>query len=179
MPLPIPPARRVNWWAVALAVGIVAALTPSILNFQRQRALTPERRNRRMPELAGISESKAEGLFGKPLSVHDYSLSYGTFAGPRVGLKHYYLFRSADYQAHVKDAETVWGFPQYSTIREIIWKLPDSYLTIWLHEPRAEMSLGDGDTIDLTLPSVAAGDWVALDNYRVGLERALPPKDVH
>jgi hypothetical protein len=164
---------------VGLAIAIAAALAPSILEFQKERVLTPEKRSRRMPELTGITESAAEKRFGKPMSVHDYSLSYGTFAGPRIGQKHYYLFKWADYQEHVKDAETVWGFPQYSAIREIIWKLPDSYLTIWLHEPRAEMSLGDGDTIDLTLPTASSGDWVALDNYRVGLERALPPKDVH
>ena len=45
----------------------------------------------------------------------------------------------------MKEAETTWTYPQYSTIREMIWRQQDSYLTIWLHEPRAEIDLGAND----------------------------------
>ena len=65
----------------------------------------------------------------------------------------------------------MWRYPQYSTIRELIWKLPESFLTVWFHEPRAEVDLGkvgpDGQA-DIELPDTVAGDWVALDNYRLG-----------
>jgi hypothetical protein len=163
-PQPFRPARLV---AIGLALVALVALGPSMLEHGKVRVVPPEKRAWRMPDVAGRTESDLIGEFGAPLSTKDYSLQEGSFAGPEVGLKHYYLFQARDYAGRLKDAPMSWTFPRYTTIRELIWKLPDSYLTVWLHEPRAEVSL-EKDTIDLTLPATAPNEWVALDDYRVG-----------
>ena len=102
---------------------------------------------------------------------HDFSLNDGSVLGPEIGQKKFVSPQAPDYAKRFEDAETVWRYPQYSAIREMIWKLPESYLTIWFHEPRAELDLGnvkpDGE-VDIELPDTSKGDWAALDNYRLG-----------
>ncbi len=166
---PAPPRQphRLNLVALGLALVTVIALVPAILDFQKSRIVPPEKRSWRMIDILGQTQAELEKRFGAPVSTKDYSLSAGSFAGHSIGLKHYYAMTAPGYADLMKDAPVTWTFPQYSTIREIIWKLPDSYLTVWLHEPRAEVSL-NGDMVDLTLPKTAPGQWVALDNYRVG-----------
>ena len=184
--LPIePPRRRFNRTAVYLAVAIAAATLPFTLHYQQKRIGVmhpPPPTNYAvsssqgpLPELYNITDKQATARFGTPVETHDYSLSYGSFAGPYNGLKHYYRFKDPDYAQHMQGAETTWTYPQYATIREMIWRQQDSYLTVWLHEPRAEINLA-GDDAEVTLPDTSAGDWVALDNYRVGkgLLRAEP-----
>jgi hypothetical protein len=124
-----------------------------------------------MPDLIGQTQDELSGHFGAPLSTKDYPLTEGSFAGPETGLKHYYLFKDPGYAAHMKAAPAKWIYPQYAAIRELIWQLPDSYLTVWLHEPHGAANLA-GDSIEITLPQTPPGAWVALDDYRVG-------KDLH
>ncbi len=153
--------------AAGLAIVTAIAFAPSVFKHGEQRAVPPEKSSWRMEDVIGRTQSELVERFGAPISTKDYSLAEGTFAGPEIGLKHYYLLKTPGYAARVKDAPAKWTFPQYTAIREMIWKLPDSYLTVWLHEPRGEASLSQ-DTIDLTLPATAPGAWVALDDYRVG-----------
>ena len=174
---PEPPRSRYNRKAIYLAVVIAAVTLPFTLRYQRERvgtmkatppvSSTTAETQGPLPELYNLTDKQAKSRFGEPVETHDYSLNYGTFAGPYNGLKHYYRFNDPDYAKHVEGAETVWAYPQYSTIREMIWRQADSYLTVWLHEPRAEIDLTGKDG-DIALPSTAGGDWVALDNYRVG-----------
>ena len=173
-----PPRRRYNRTAVYLAVVIAAVMLPFTLHYQKQRLgvmKTPPPSSNfatantqgPLPELYNITDRQAEERFGPPVESRDYPLNYGSFAGPYNGLKHYYRFSDPDYEKHMKEAETTWTYPQYSTIREMIWRQQDSYLTVWLHEPRAEINLGGNDA-EITLPDTSSGGWVALDNYRVG-----------
>jgi hypothetical protein len=181
IPTAPPPPRRFNpYVALLLGLATVIALVPSLLPRREQArpAVPLEKRAWQMPELVGRTQSELIGRFGTPLSTKDYSLLEGSFAGPDIGLKHYYLLKNPGYAARLKDAPKAWTFPQYTTIRELIWKLPDSYLTVWLHEPRTEASL-EKDTIDLTLPSTAPGEWVALDDYRIGQDLLAKPLAAH
>ncbi len=177
-PLPaLPPRPRYNRTAVYLAVVIAAVTLPFTLHYQTKRVgvmNTPPPSNFAvsssqgpLPELYNITDHQARERFGVPVESRDYSLNYGSFAGPYNGLKHYYRFSDPDYDKHMKEAETTWTYPQYSTIREMIWRQQDSYLTVWLHEPRAEIDLSGKDG-EIVLPDTSAGEWVALDNYRVG-----------
>ena len=184
-----PPRRRFNRTAVYLAVAIAAATLPFTLHYQQKRVgvmNTPPPSNFAtansqgpLPELYNLTDKQATARFGAPVETHDYPLNVGSFAGPYNGLKHYYRFTDPDYEKHMQGAETTWTFPQYSVIREMIWRQQDSYLTVWLHEPRAEVELG-ADDAEVTLPSTGSGEWVALDNYRVGkgllkAEPTFPP----
>ena len=173
---PEPPRRRFNRVAVYLAVAIAVVMLPFTLHYQRERAALPKpppanfataNSQGPLPELYNITDRQARERFGAPVETRDYPLSVGSFAGPYNGLKHYYRFTDPDYEQHMKGAETTWTFPQYSVIREMIWRQQDSYLTVWLHEPRAEIELGASDA-EVTLPTTGSGEWVALDNYRVG-----------
>ena len=93
-------------------------------------------------------------------------------AGPEVGQKKYWPLKSPDYAKHDGGRRrSLWRYPQYSTIREMIWKLPDSFLTIWFHEPRAEIDLsavGPDGQASITLPDTSHGDWESIDNFRLG-----------
>jgi hypothetical protein len=162
-----PPPRRLNPAAILIGLATLIALGPSILKHQREHEVpSAAQRAWRMPEIVGQTQSDLVGRFGPPLSTKDYSLLEGSFAGPEVGLKHYYVLKDRGYAAHLKDVPETWTYPQYTTIREMIWQLPDSYLTVWLHEPRAEVSLA-ADTMEFTLPSTDPNEWVALDDYRI------------
>ena len=169
-PAPAPP-KRFNAIGIVLAFVIAAVLLPYTMRFQRDRFGPITKKAYRMTGLDGITEMQAVSRFGTPLVKHDFQMSEGVVAGPEVGQKRYYPLRSPDLAEHLKDAETVWKYPQYSTVREMIWKLPDSFLTIWFHEPRAEIDLGatgpDGSA-SITLPDTSHGDWEAIDNFRLG-----------
>ena len=174
-----PPRPRYNRTAVYLAVVIAAVMVPFTLHYQQKRfelLKPPPKVNSTvsgtqgpLPELYNITDRKAKERFGEPVETRDYPLTYGSFAGPYNGLKHYYRFSDPDYDQRMKEAETKWTYPQYTTIREMIWRQQDSYLTVWLAEPRAEITLGKDDA-EVTLPDTSSGEWVALDNYRVGKE---------
>jgi hypothetical protein len=167
-----PPRRRFRWLGAALAAAIALAMLPITFRYQRERLPGPEKRAQRMSELLNITQAQAIERFGKPLSAKDFSLQDGSFVGPRLGLKHFVPLDTPDYARRFQEKGAVaWTFPQFSVVREIIWKLPDSYLTIWLHQPRAEIHFQDG-AADLTLPPSAPGEWVALDNYRIGKDLA-------
>ena len=69
----------------------------------------------------------------------------------------------------------MWTFPQYQVIREVVWQFPDSYLTMWMREPRAEIDIADNPGL-VELPTAPdGGDWVVIDNYRVGKELFKTP----
>lgn len=174
-PAPLRPPRRLNLVAAGLALVVLISLAPAIFDFQKSRILPPAQRSWRMPDILGSTQSELVGRFGAPMSTKDFSLQEGSFAGHSMGLKHFYPLKTPGYAQLLKDAPVTWTFPQYSTIREVIWKLPDSYLTVWLHEPRAEVNLA-GDAIDMTLPKSPPGEWVALDNYRVGKDLVAQPR---
>ena len=166
LPAAIPP-RRYNRTGLYLAIFVALACVPFTLKFQAKRAPHMENRRWQMLNLYGVTSTDAVKRYGPPAQTRDYSLEGGSiFAGPKVGLKHLYRKDSPDYAKHLEDP-VVWQYPEYSTIREMIWKLPDSYLTVWLHEPRAVIDL-NGDNSQIFLPNTAAGDWVSLDNYRIG-----------
>ena len=148
-----------------MAIVIAAACIPFTLKFQAKHSPDMSTRRWQMLNLQGITATEAVRRYGPPTVTHDYSLEAGSFAGPVRGWKHFYRLDSPELAEHSKDP-VVWSYPNYSTIREMIWKLPDSYLTMWLHEPRAVINL-DGDSSEVLLPK-SGGDWVALDNYRVG-----------
>ena len=90
----------------------------------------------------------------------------GAFAGPAVGMKRFYRAGSPGYDEALK-SPVVWKWPNYSMIREMSWKLPDSYLVVWLHEPRAVIDL-EGDQSEIFLPDPSKGEWMSIDDYRVG-----------
>ena len=171
-PLPPPgPRKRFNAIGIMLAFVIAAVTLPYTMKFQRDRFGPITKKAYRMTGLDDLTEMQAVSRFGTPLARHDFSMTEGSVAGPEVGQKRYYSLKASDYAEHTKDAETVWKYPQYSTIREMIWKLPDSFLTIWFHEPRAEIDLSATDaqgSASITLPDTSKGDWVALDNFRLG-----------
>ena len=173
-PLPmVAPPRGYNRGGLYLAVFIAALCIPFTLKFQLHHTPNMEGKRWQMLNLMGVTSTEAVKKFGPPAVTHDYSLSDGVFAGPEVGLKHFYRAGSTGYDEAL-NSPVVWKWPNYSTIREMIWKLPDSYLTVWLHEPRAEISL-DGDQSQILLPDTSKSDWVALDNSRIGNELIKPP----
>ena len=173
-PLPPPaPRKRFNAIGIMLAFVIAAVMLPYTLKFQRDRFGPITKKAYRMTGLDGITEMQAVSRFGTPLAKHDFSMSEGVVAGPEVGQKRFFARKTPDFAERIKDAPVVWRYPQYSTIRELIWKLPDSFLTIWFHEPRAEIDLSatgpDGEA-SISLPDTSHGDWEALDNFRLGNE---------
>ncbi len=171
-PIPPPPTRkRFNAIGIMLAFVIAAVLLPYTMKFQRDRFGPITKKAYRMAGLEGITEMQAVSRFGPPLVKHDFAMSEGVVAGPDVGQKKFWPLKTPDLADKLKEAGVVWRYPEYSTIREMIWKLPDSYLTIWFHEPRAEIDLSatgpDGEA-SISLPDTSHGDWVELDNYRLG-----------
>ncbi len=170
--LPTAPRPRYNRMAIYIAVAIVAVTLPFTLKFQSQRIASTANKQWRMLALQDTTAAEAIKRFGPPTQLRDYSLAEGSFAGPTLGLKHFYRENSPDYAERLK-APVVWKFPEYSMIREMIWKLPDSSLTVWLHVPRGEITL-TGDDTQIYLPPTADGEWVVLDNYRVGNDLLKP-----
>lgn len=155
---------------IIAAVVVVAALAP--ITFQYQNAKIPPIRQRawRMNELQHITEPQALERFGQPVSARDFQMTDGSFIGPRIGQKRYIPLNAPDYNERLREPGTVsMQYPQFTVIRELIWKLPDSYLTLWLFQPRAEIDFA-GDHADMRLPNSAPGVWAAVDNYRVGLD---------
>jgi hypothetical protein len=169
----IPPAPPRPFNAVKLLVIVAVLVGAGLFMVLSRRQPAPpsaqpaSQQQWQMPELIGQTQDALIARFGAPLSTKDYPLSEGSFAGPEIGLKHYYVFKSPGYAARLKGAPMKWSYPQYTTIRELIWQLPDSYLTVWLDEPHGSANL-DGDSIEITLPKAPPGAWVALDDYRVG-----------
>ena len=155
-----PPKRRFNRFAIYLALGVALIFIPLTLQFQNHRAReirsarekahptpapTPpsveevgdqsvpaELRQWHMQGVDGITESQARKRFATPILTRDYNVTYGAFLGPKYGLKHYYLNNSPGFEQRAKAAQVEWNFPQYSTVREMIWKLRES-----LHHPLA------------------------------------------
>ena len=170
-PRPLPnviPPRSYNRVGLYLAFAIAAACIPFTLKFQQKHEPNMANRRWQMLNLYGVTGTEAVKRFGPPTKTRDFSLTEGSiFAGQKVGFKKFYLPGSPEYNQHVNDP-VVWKFPQYSMIREMTWKLPDSLLTVWLHEPRAILDLSGGEDTQIYLPSTADGEWVALDNYRLG-----------
>ncbi len=197
---PEPPRRRFNRLAIFLAIGIALLFIPLTLHYQQERvrelharhvptptptpaksieeagdqSVPAELRQWHMDDVDGMTESQALKRFGNPLLSREYNVTYGAFLGPKFGLKHYHLTNAPDYAQLEKDAQKVWNFPQYATIREMIFKMHESYLTLWMYEPRVEVSIKDG-TADALFPRTKAGEWVVLDNYRVGQDLVRNP----
>ena len=199
---PDPPKRRHNRFAIYVALGVALIFIPLTLQFQNRRAQeirrtreaahptptpTPpsveevgdqsqpaELRQWHMQGVDGITESQARKRFGNPILTRDYNVTYGAFLGPKYGLKHYYLNNSPGFEQRAKDAQVEWNFPQYSTVREIIWKLRESYITLWLGQPLREVNI-QGDTANAIFPPTAPGEWVVLDHYRVGQDLVKAP----
>ena len=180
-PLPPPgPRKRFSAIGIMLAFIIAAVTLPYTMKFQRDRFGPITKKAYRMTGLDGITEMQAVSRFGPPLVKHDFSMTEGSVVGPAVGQKKFVALKAPDYEARVKEAEVVWRYPQYSTVREMIWKLPDSFLTIWFHEPRAEIDLSatgpDGEA-SISLPDTSHGDWITLDNYRLGNDLVKEKKE--
>ena len=123
------------------------------------------------------TEKQVLARFGPPYLSRNFNMNDGAFVGPLVGQKRFVYNNAPDFEARVKDAEAVWSYPQFNVIREIVWQLPDSYLTVWMREPRAEIDLTDPNGV-VALPTApeGGGDWVVIDNYRAGkdLVRTAP-----
>ncbi len=190
LPMDAPePRRRFNRVGIALALVIGLGSIPFTYQFQKNRVTRKsvpgektdyevpiEKRQFKMKHLEDLTEKQATARFGAPYIARNFNLSDGAFAGPAVGLKRFYAKTLPDYEKRLKDAEVVWTFPQYMTIREVIWQFPDSYLTVWMREPRAEIDLGDNPGV-VALPTAPdeGGDWVVIDNFRVGIDLIKPP----
>lgn len=183
------PRRRFNRVGIALAILIGLGTIPFTIQFQRSRVapkttgkyktdydIPLEKRQWRMHGLVDNTEKQTIERFGPPYIARNYNMSDGAFAGPTVGLKRFYPKTSPDYAARTRDAEAVWEFPEYAVIREVIWQLPDSYLTVWMREPRAEIDISD-DKGGVSLPAApeGGGDWVVIDNFRVGKDLVKTP----
>ena len=164
--------HKLNTWAIALALVAAVAFVPWQIRYQTKRLEDMGKRAWTMGNLLNITQDKAVARFGQPVAKREYSLQRGSFVGPRHGNKKFYLLDAPDYQQQLEVPGAIaWTYPQFSTVREMVWKLPDSYLTIWFHQPRAEIDLsGEGE---ITLPVFKEGDWVALDNFRVGKDIAV------
>ena len=196
---PPEPPKRNRRLAIYLAFGVALVFIPLTLQYQNHRAqqirarrevahptptptveetgdqsLPAEERQWHMQGVDGITESQARRRFGKPIFTRDYNLSYGAFLGPKFGLKHYFLQNSPGFEQREKDAQVEWKFPQYATVREIIWKLHESYITLWLGQPLREVDI-QGDTASAVFAANAPGQWVVLDNYRVGQDLVKNP----
>ncbi len=171
-PLPPPaPRKRINAIGILLAFVVAAVVFPYTMKFQRDRFGPITKKAYRMTGLDGITEMQAVSRFGPPLVKHDFSMTEGAVLGPEVGQKRYVLLKAPDFVKQAADAAVAWRYPQYSTIREMIWKLPDSFLTIWFHEPRGEIDLsavGPDGQASISLPDTSHGDWEAIDNFRLG-----------
>ncbi len=167
---PTPPRRRFKPLVILAAVAVVAALVPITFKYQAAKIPPISQRAWRMNELQNYTEPQAIERFGKPIVRRDFQMTEGTFIGPRIGQKQFVPLDAPDYAARLKaPGAVVMQFPQFTVIRELIWQLPDSYLTIWMFQPRAEIDFR-GDYADMRLPKSAPGVWVAVDNYRVGLD---------
>ena len=190
LPMDAPaPRRRLNRLGIALALVIGLGSIPFTYEFQKNRVtrkdttgektnyeIPIEKRQYRMKHLEGLTDQQAIARFGPPYIARNYNMNDGAFAGPAVGLKHFYLKTLPDYEARTKDAEVVWTYPQYSIIRELIWQFPDGYLTVWMREPRAEIDLGDNPgAVELPTAPPEGGDWVVIDNFRVGKDFVKAP----
>lgn len=159
---------------IIAAVIVAAALVP--ITFQYQKARVPPVRQRAwfMSELRNTTEPEALKRFGPPVVARDFDLRGGSIIGPRVGPKRFVPLDAPDYERRLREPGTVsMQYPQFTTVRQLVWRLPDSFLTLWLFQPRAEMDV-EGDYADLRLPKSAPGVWAAVDNYRVGLDLVSP-----
>lgn len=171
---PAPRRRAFKPLVIVAAVVVVAALVP--ITFQYQKARVPPARARAwfMTELRNTTEPEALKRFGQPVVARDFDLKGGSIIGPRVGPKRFVPLDAADYEQRLREPGTVsMQYPQFTTVRQLVWRLPDSFLTVWFFQPRAEMDF-QGDYADLRLPKSAPGVWAALDNYRVGLDLVSP-----
>ncbi len=173
--------RRFSRVGIILALVVCLGTIPFTYRFQMNRAahrspvsektdydIPMEKRQFRMKHLEGITDKQAIARFGAPAVARNYNMQDGAFIGPAVGLKHFYSKKQPDYEARTKEAEAVWTFPQYQVIRELIWQFPDSYLTVWMREPRAEIDIADHPGLVELPVAPDGGDWVVIDNFRVG-----------
>lgn len=189
LPLDAPePKRRFNRLGIILALVICVGTIPFTYQFQKNRfapkstdqktnyEIPPEQRQWRMKHLEGLTEKQATDRFGTPYVSRNFNMSDGSFAGPAVGLKRFYRKTLPEYETLTKDAEALWSFPQYVVIRELVWQFPDSYLYIWMREPRAEIDISDDSGI-VALPTAPddGGDWVVIDNFRLGKDLVKAP----
>lgn len=165
--------RSLNILGVIIAVAAAVMLVPAIYRHQLERIPPVRERTSRMYDLVGITQNKAIERFGQPNAQKEYQLIKGSVLGPLLGQKNYVPLDSPDYAKRAAGAKVLWSYPAYSAVRELTWQLPDSYLTIWFQEPRGEVSLGD-DSATLTLPTTGPGEWVALDNFRLGKDLVAP-----
>ena len=195
LPMEAPaPKRRFNRVGIAIALVVCLGSIPFTYAFQKRRVtdqhdtklksqqskkpeVPAERQQWRMRGLDDNTEKQVLARFGPPYLARNYNMSDGAFVGPFAGQKRFVYNNAADFETRTKDAEAVWTAPQFNVIREIVWQLPDSYLTVWMREPRAEIDLTDPSGV-VALPTAPEGssDWVVIDNYRVGKElvRAAP-----
>ena len=180
--------RRFNRVGIALAVLICLGTLPFTIQFQKNKLarrdpadiktnyeVPIEQRQFKMKHLEGLTDKQAVARFGPPFIARNYNMNDGAFAGPAVGQKHFYPKTLPDYAARTKDSEAVWTFPQYQVIRELVWQFPDSYLTVWMREPRAEIDIADNPGL-VELPTAPdGGDWVVIDNFRIGRDLIKAP----
>ncbi len=190
LPMDAPePKRRINRIGIALALVVCIGTIPFTYQFQKNRVTRKdtthdktdyevpiEQRQFRMKHLEGLTEKQATTRFGTPFLSRNFNMSDGSFAGPAVGMKHFYPKTLPNFEALTKDAEAVWAFPQYQVIREVIWRFDDSYLTVWMREPRAEIDISDNaGLVELPAAPEGGGDWVVIDNFRVGKDLVKTP----
>ncbi len=187
LPMDAPaPKRRLNRLGIGLALVICLGSIPFTYSFQQRRIaaqreaklksphsknfdIPPEKQQWRQRGLDDNTEKQVTARFGRPFFAHNYNMTDGAFVGPAVGQKHFVPNSAPDFEARTKDAEAIWTYPQFNVIRELVWKLPDSYLTVWMREPRAEIDLTDpSSTVALPADPEGGGDWVVIDNIRVG-----------
>ena len=195
LPMDAPaPKRRFNRVGIGLALVVCLGSIPFTYSFQQRRVaaqhdaklknqqtknleIPPEKQQWRQRGLDDNTEKQVIARFGPPFIARNYNMTDGAFVGPLVGQKRFVLNSAPDFEARTKDAEAIWTYPQFNVIRELVWKLPDSYLTVWMSEPRAEIDLTDpNSTVALPTPPEGGGDWVVIDNIRVGkdLVKAAP-----
>ena len=165
--------RGINVLGVVIAVAAGIMLVPAIYRHQLERIPPARQRTSRMYDLVSITQGKAIERFGQPNAQKEYQLTRGSVLGPLLGQKNYVPLDSPDYAKRAAEAKVIWSYPEYSAVRELTWQLPDSYLTIWFQEPRGEISLSD-DSATLALPTTGPGEWVALDNFRLGKDLVAP-----
>ncbi len=195
LPMDAPaPKRRFNRVGIGLALVVCLGTIPFTYAFQQRRVaaqhdaklknqqsknleLPPEKQQWRQRGLDENTEKQVMARFGPPIISRNYNMADGAFVGPLVGQKRFVLNSAPDFEGRTKDAEVIWTYPQFNVIRELVWQLPDSYLTVWMREPRAEIDLTDpSSTVALPADPEGGGDWVVIDNMRVGkdLVKAAP-----
>ena len=188
LPMDAPePKRRFNRVGIALAVVICLGTIPFTYQFQKNKMarrdpadtktdydIPVEKRQFRMKHLEGLTDKQAIARFGTPHLARNFNMNDGAFAGPAVGMKRFYLKTQPDFEARTKDAEAVWTFPQFQVIREVVWEFPDSYLYVWMREPRAEIDIADNPGLVELPVAPDGGDWVVIDNFRVGKDLLKP-----